>query len=72
MEPGRHPSFRAGSRTEPGAPSACLEKEGSPLTPNQSNHANVCWKEAKGERSGYLTTEAPVCKEKVLTFELKD
>lgn len=49
-----------------------MEKEGSPLTPNQSNHANVCWKEAKGERSGYLTTEAPVCKEKVLAFELKD
>ena len=66
-ESGRPGHLGAGDGTEPGTQSAGLEKEGSP---NQSNQANVCWKEAKGERSGYRTTEAPVGKEKVSTSEL--
>lgn len=46
----------AGTGTEPGPQSTGLKKEPPRPPANQSNHANVCWKEAKGKRSGYLNS----------------
>lgn len=46
--------LQARNGTEPGTQSTGLKKEPRHPPPHQSNHTNICWKEAKGERPGYL------------------